>query len=64
MNWQQALDELRLRYSEELHQIETLERIGKRPAEEMALKRLRLERLKSIGLMVADIVKKDERVAA
>ncbi len=49
----QALDELRLRYSEEAQQIEILERVGKRSAEEMRLKRLRLEHLKAIGREVA-----------
>lgn len=64
MTWEQALDELRLRYSEEAQQIETLERIGKRSPEEMALKRVRLGHLKTIGLMVAELASKEQREAA
>jgi hypothetical protein len=64
MNWQQALDELRLRYSEEAHQISTLEAKGKRSKEEMDLKRVRLSHLKAIGIMVAEIAANEAAVRA
>lgn len=64
MTWQQVLDELRLLYSEKRTQIEILDQKGKRSAEEMALKHLRLERLKTIGQMVAELIQKDRKDAA
>lgn len=64
MNWQQALDELRLRYSEEAQQISLLEAAGKRSKEEMGLKRLRLGHLKAIGVMVAEIAANEAAVLA
>lgn len=64
MTWQQALAELRLRYSEEAQQISILDAKGKRSKEEMSLKRLRLEHLKDIGIMVAEVAANEPAVLA
>jgi adenine-specific DNA methylase len=64
MTWQQALDELRLRYAEEAQQISLLEAAGKRSKEELAQKRVRLDHLKSIGVMVAEIAANEPAVLA
>jgi hypothetical protein len=62
-NHASMLDELRLRYSEEAHQIDILE-AKKRTAEEIGLKRARLALLKEIGAEFARLTNQSkERVA-